>query len=85
MRSEVCWPQTPSGLKALEPEPGLDVIGGNIIVEVALGAQTFTVTYSGQVDHYSMWGTPQPAGTGSDFAWSKRSNVFHLSSCAYVA
>lgn len=35
------WTETAQG----EPESGLDVVGGNIVVEVAPGATTYTMTY----------------------------------------
>src|SRR5262245_5287322 len=73
------------------PEPGLDVIGGNIIVEASPGSSTFTVTYAGMnVDTYPMWGaTPTPTSisttpTTPPFAWSKKSNVYHHANCSYV-
>jgi beta-lactamase superfamily II metal-dependent hydrolase len=70
-----------------DPEPGLDVVGGNIIVEVVPGAQNFTVTHSGAVVHtYPMWGSTDtgPVATPG-FSWSKKSSVYHHTSCRYVA
>jgi hypothetical protein len=79
------WTEEGSGAT---PEPGLDVVGGNIIVEVVPGSSQFTVTYAGtQVDTYSMWEAgpvPPVSPAPAAFAWSKRSNVYHLSNCAYV-
>lgn len=70
-----------------DPEPSFDVVGGNIIVEVALGAQNFTVTHSGAVVHtYPMWGSTDTAPVATPtFSWSKKSSVYHHTSCRYVA
>jgi hypothetical protein len=73
-----------------EPEPGFDTVGGNIIVEVAPGASTFTVRHTQEnepVETFAMWGagpgpTPVPPPA---FAWSRRSNVYHHVACRYVA
>lgn len=78
------WTEIGNGI---DPEPSLDVVGGNIIVEVAPGAQNFTVTHSGTVVHtYPIWGSSDssPAVTPA-FSWSKKSNVYHHTSCRYVA
>jgi beta-lactamase superfamily II metal-dependent hydrolase len=85
------WTETGNGGLA---EPGFDVIGGNIVVEVAPNASTFTVTYGGShMDTYSMTGVSATdsgtAGTGTattmpKYAWSKKSSHYHLSTCRYV-
>jgi beta-lactamase superfamily II metal-dependent hydrolase len=82
------WTETGNGG---EPEPGLDVVGGNIIVEVAPNAPTFTVTYGGShVDAYSTAGTNSspsttgPAATTPKYAWSKKSSHYHVATCRYV-
>lgn len=76
-----------------DPEPGYDTVGGNIIVEMTPGSQTFTVTHSGsQVDTYYTWETrptpntvsPASAITTPQFAWSKKSKVYHYANCKYV-
>jgi len=81
------------------PEPGLDVVGGNIIVEVSPPPAdvTFTVTFNDtQVDtyptHSSVAGAGGAPGTGTPtpvskptFVWSKNAKVYHLASCSYVA
>jgi len=72
-----------------EPEPGWDVVGGNIIVEVVPGSREFTVTRSqgGVTDRYLFWestGSPDTPTDSPTYAWSKRSNVYHLSGCRYV-
>lgn len=68
------------------PTPGLDVVGGNIFLEMAPGANTFTVTHSGnKVDTFSVWGaTGGPSGGPGAFSWSKLSNVYHHSACSFV-
>ena len=82
------WTETGNGAP---PEPGLDTVGGNIVVEVAPGASTFTVTYGGtHVDTYSMSGAaPGPSGNGPTamtpkYAWSKKSSYYHLATCRFV-
>lgn len=77
---------TDLGGGAVMPVAGRDKIGGNIIVEIAPSDTTFTVTYFGNsVDTHEVW-NPIPAigGTGQ-FAWSKRSSVYHFSNCTYVS
>jgi len=73
------------------PESGLDVVGGNITVEVAPTAQSFTVTYAAaRVDTYTLTGangTPGSTPTTSTtlrYAWSKNSSVYHFANCRYV-
>ena len=71
------------------PVQGLDVVGGNIIVEARPGATTFTVLHNGGVaDTYPMKATaPRTASATGPFryAWSKKSQVYHDASCSYVA
>ncbi len=68
------------------PEPGQDVVGGNIIVQVEPGSSTFTVTYdSSHVDTYAFHGAPPAATTTMPkYAWSKKSSVYHYANCRYV-
>lgn len=82
------WTETGNGGA---PEPGLDVVGGNIVVETAPNAPTFTVTYGGShVDTYSLGGasgTPSPTGpapSAPTYAWSKKSSHYHVATCRYV-
>lgn len=75
------WTERGAGV---QPQPGQDVVGGSIVVEVAPGASEFTVTSDGgRVDTYALWGS-SPAG-GTRFSWSKRSSMYHLSTCRFVA
>jgi len=75
------WTEAGEGV---EPEPGFDTVGKNIVVEAAPGASSFTVTYGfGQTDTYSMWG-PTDAAPTPTYAWSKKSNVYHYAGCKYV-
>jgi hypothetical protein len=75
------WTQVGEGV---EPEPGYDTVGKNIVVEAAPGSSTFTVTYGfGQMDTYPMWGAIDSAATPT-FAWSKKSKVYHFAGCKYV-
>ncbi len=68
----------------MQPEPGFDVVGGNIIVESAPGSRTFTVTYSGtRTETYTLWGADNSPDNPT-FAWSKQSNVYHFATCRYV-
>ena len=73
------------------PEPGMDVVGGTIIVEVSSQTpNTYTVrpTAPGlSTDSYQTWlgtGGSAPAAT-TTFAWSKRSNLYHDARCRLVA
>ncbi len=77
------WTTAGSG-KAL-PKPGVDIVGGNIIIEVAPGSNAFTVTHNGSlVDTYYTWGS-SPAGPAAlPYSWSKLSSVYHFSNCSYV-
>jgi len=90
---------TEHGAGKVNPEPGLDVIGGNIIVEVPAppGDTAFTVAYNDtQLDTYLVRQTAGPApGAGGNtsptvpvgpkYAWSKKAKVYHYASCSYVA
>jgi len=77
-----------------EPEADLDTVGGNIVVEVAPSATTFTITYSGShVDTYPIGGgssgptaTPSPLTTAvtPKYAWSKNSGNYHYVNCRFV-
>jgi beta-lactamase superfamily II metal-dependent hydrolase len=82
------WTETGNGA---EPEAGLDVVGGNLIVQVAPNANEFTITYAGShIDTYPLAGsapqpgTPGPPVAAPKYAWSKRSGVYHYASCRYV-
>ena len=76
---------TTAGAGAAQPLAGRDVVGGNIIVEVAPGSPAFTVTHSGtQVDTYRMWEAPADAATVAAYAWSIHSDVYHYATCSYV-
>lgn len=75
-----------------EPEPGLDVVGGNIVVEVEPNKDEFKVTYNwSRTDTYAVWGSTSTSipststPTESTYAWSKKSNVYHYSGCRYVS
>ncbi len=77
------WTETGAGV---EPDPKLDVVGGNIVVQNGPGEPTFTVTYgTGKVDSYPLWGG---GGSGppvtATFAWSKNSSIYHLAACSFV-
>jgi beta-lactamase superfamily II metal-dependent hydrolase len=82
------WTETGNGVA---PEAGLDIVGGNIIVEVAPGASTYTVTYGGShSDTFAIAGASVassptgPTATTPKYAWSKKSGQFHLASCRFV-
>jgi beta-lactamase superfamily II metal-dependent hydrolase len=76
-----------TGGNGVAPDPGNDVVGGDIIVESAPNSSTFTVSYHGaaEPDTYSNWESPQPpAPTQPAFSWSKNSSIYHFSSCKIV-
>jgi beta-lactamase superfamily II metal-dependent hydrolase len=89
---------TEHGAGKVNPEPGLDVVGGNIIVEVPVppADTVFTVAYNDtQLDTYPVRqaasSSPGPGNngppnvpSGPKYAWSKNSKVYHYASCSYV-
>jgi beta-lactamase superfamily II metal-dependent hydrolase len=80
------WTEMGNGV---EPDPGLDVVGGNIVVEVGPNASTFTITYGEHADSYSLAGTGTipttgPVATTPKYAWSKKSGSYHFANCRYV-
>lgn len=78
------WTEKGNGVSA---EPGHDIIGGNIIVEVKPRSDSFSVTYSNHnKDIYPMWEPFKAApSTGSaKYAWSKKSSMYHYITCRFV-
>src|SRR5205814_1236260 len=82
------WTEVGNGAS---PEPGYDIVGGNIIVEADLSDSTFTVTHNDtQVDTYHFWGVgPSPESLSPNlgqpkYSWSKKSDVYHFATCKYV-
>ena len=83
------WTETGNGA---QPESGIDVVGGNIVVEVAPQATSFTITFAGShVDTYSLTGdgtsvstTSTTPASGPRYAWSKKSNNYHFAECRFV-
>lgn len=76
---------TTAGKGIAQPVNGRDVVGNNIIVEVAPNASTFTVTYAGNlVDTHAMLGGTGDASATLTYAWSTKSGVYHLADCIYV-
>ncbi|HYC51614.1 MAG TPA: MBL fold metallo-hydrolase [Gemmatimonadaceae bacterium] len=77
---------TTQGKGEVQPVNGRDVVGNNIIVEVAPGASTFSVTYAGnRVDTHPMLGASGPGnGETLAYAWSTRSQIYHHADCVYV-
>ncbi len=83
------WTETGNGA---EPEPGIDVVGGNIVVEVASNASSFTVTSGGShVDTFPITGAgavvstnTTPAPSTPKYAWSRNSTHYHLANCRFV-
>ncbi len=73
----------------VEPDPDFDVVGGNIIMEVAPAAQVFTVRHtagSQAVEQFPMWGaTGSPGPAMPVYSWSRHSSIYHHSSCRYVS
>jgi beta-lactamase superfamily II metal-dependent hydrolase len=52
------WTERGNGV---QPDPGFDVVGGNIIVDVPAGSKTYTVTYGGtKTDSYTVRIGAQP-------------------------
>jgi beta-lactamase superfamily II metal-dependent hydrolase len=71
------------------PDPAADIIAGTTIVQVAIGASTFTVSYGIHTDTYPVWNQSveagQPTATVPRYAWSKKSGIFHLAECRIVS
>ena len=71
------------------------MVGGNVVVEVAPGANTYTVSYGGAgPDTYPTVGSGTstgptlpvtPASGPKKYAWSSRSQVYHYADCDFVA
>jgi len=86
---KVYWTEQGAGAT---PEAGIDVIAGDVRIEVAPGATSYSVTYPGSsTDTYQIKGSPGPGpgpgpapSTGQKFAWSKRSSVYHDANCPDV-
>jgi len=70
-----------------DPEPTLDVVSGNIVVEAEADNDNFKVTYAwNHTDTYPLWGSISPAtSTENKYAWSKNSSVYHYATCKYVS
>jgi beta-lactamase superfamily II metal-dependent hydrolase len=78
------WTENGNGVS---PVSGLDKVGGNILIESAPAATTFTVTYNWtNTDTYSVWNplTNFNAGSGHFYAWSKQSSIYHFDNCKFV-
>ena len=90
------WTETGNGAA---PEAGIDVVGGNIVVEVAPKATSFTITYGGSttdtfpIGAVADTGTGNVTGTGTTgtstagtpkYAWSKSSSHYHYLNCRFV-
>jgi beta-lactamase superfamily II metal-dependent hydrolase len=78
------WTEIGSGA---DPDPGWDVVGGNIVVEAEPNSDKFTVTYNwSKVDTYSVWEATNTAPAKEDtYAWSKKSNTYHFIDCSYIS
>ncbi len=90
------WTETGNGVA---PEPGMDVVGGTIVVQVAADATTFTVGYTGnRTDTYPIHGgaaiaaappgavTNAPGAFVNTYVWSMShsSKVYHYTHCVYA-
>jgi beta-lactamase superfamily II metal-dependent hydrolase len=85
------WTETGNGA---QPESGADVVGGNIVIEVAANAASYTVTYGGHVDTYPLSGNTAagaaptnpvtPNSATPKYAWSKGSTHYHYADCRFV-
>lgn len=87
------WTEEGAGAK---PEAGIDVVAGDIRIEVAPGDPFYTVTYKGsapetytikaaQTDTTKTKPPPLTQATPSTkYAWSKRSSVYHDANCPDV-
>jgi beta-lactamase superfamily II metal-dependent hydrolase len=90
---KVYWTERGAGAA---PDDGLDVIAGDVKIEVAPGATAYTVSHEGATpDTYqtkilaggSNRGPrpgPTPTPSAKKYVWSKRSTVYHEASCPDV-
>lgn len=81
------WTSLGSGAVELE-EGELDVLAGDIVVEIEPAAATFSVSYLAggttmQTDSYLVWESAAPPAI--DYAWSEQSQLYHHVNCRYVA
>jgi competence protein ComEC len=89
------WTETGAGAA---PEAGLDTVSGSVEVEVAPGAATYAVkpakgnsaTYpiagaGGATPATPVVAVPPAVTSGPQYAWSRKSAVYHYSNCAMVA
>lgn len=69
-----------------DPVPGWDVVAGDIVVQVDLGTNQYTVQHGATTDTYQINGGPVDGTTPShaQYAWSKRSKVYHYATCDFV-
>ena len=75
-----------------QPDPAMDKIAGNVIVEAAPGALIFTVTYDGnKPDEYQIAGVGNLGALGlsvvpvqKKFGWAKSSHIYHDATCPVV-
>jgi hypothetical protein len=73
------------------PEAGQDVVAGNVVVNVDLAANSFTVTHGADSDTYAI-GRPLAAPNAATasalpkYAWSTRngSKLYHYTTCQWV-
>jgi competence protein ComEC len=83
---------TEEGAGVAKPDPQLDVISGDVRIEVEPNATFYTVTYGGLApDHYPIKGTANsgnpptpPSPAPPKYAWSKRSSSYHDINCPDV-
>jgi hypothetical protein len=83
------WTENGNGA---DPDPAFDTVAGNIVLEVAPAAAEYTVSYGTHQDKYPLTGSsstgtggaPAPAPVIAQYAWSKKSNVYHFAQCRYV-
>ena len=63
------------------PDPAMDVVAGNVVVQFAPGASSFTVSYGTSTDTYPLW---EQVATVPSYAWSEKRNVYHYAECRFV-
>jgi beta-lactamase superfamily II metal-dependent hydrolase len=74
---ELFWTEAGDGV---HPDPSLDRVWKNILVEVETGGKHFTVKGSGGTKSFDSW----PASStpfAASFAWSVKSTVYHKADC----
>lgn len=76
---DLYWTETGNGS---EPDPMLDHVSGNILVEVEKDGQKFVVSTKSGLKEYNSWSELQTKPV--NYYWSSKSNVYHREGCPAI-